>query len=163
MWMPEVKKEIKGLMVFLYFLLVIFFHGAMIFTDIGNYFHGGGAAGWALLQVSALLIFLMAVRLLRVMERTGRFLIFLGGYFLQPFCLVQFYFSAGAHGVACRVLGFVREWRKIGLGAMRKLCINRSGTCYRFNHRDEDLKPLLRKLLQATPTLEIQPILVRFG
>lgn len=36
-------------------------------------------------------------------------------------------------------------------------------TCYRFNHRDEDLKPLLRKLLQATPTLEIQPSLVRFG
>ncbi|MFC0130802.1 hypothetical protein [Ralstonia solanacearum] len=85
MWMPEVKKEIKGLMVFLYFLLVIFFHGAMIFTDIGNYFHGGGAAGWALLQVSALLIFLMAVRLLRVMERTGRFLIFLGGIFPTTF------------------------------------------------------------------------------
>lgn len=36
-------------------------------------------------------------------------------------------------------------------------------TCYRFNHRDEYLKPLLRKLLQATPTFEIQPILVRSG
>ncbi|SMG00083.1 Mobile element protein [Burkholderia singularis] len=35
--------------------------------------------------------------------------------------------------------------------------------CYRFNHRDEDLRPLLRKLLTATPTLEIKPILVRFG
>ncbi|WP_253912955.1 transposase [Ralstonia pickettii] len=32
--------------------------------------------------------------------------------------------------------------------------------CYRFNHRDEDLKPLLRKLLQVTPTIETQPILV---
>ena len=34
---------------------------------------------------------------------------------------------------------------------------------YRFNHRDEDLSRLLRKLLQATPSLDIRSILVRFG
>ena len=33
--------------------------------------------------------------------------------------------------------------------------------CYRFNHRDEDLKPLLLKLLHATSMDEINPILVR--
>ncbi|WP_269746667.1 transposase [Ralstonia sp. A12] len=38
-----------------------------------------------------------------------------------------------------------------------------AGTRYRSNHRAQDLKPLPRKLLQATPTFEIKPILVRFG
>jgi transposase len=34
-------------------------------------------------------------------------------------------------------------------------------TCYRFNHRHEDLKPLLFKLLKSTSIQEIKPILVR--
>ena len=33
--------------------------------------------------------------------------------------------------------------------------------CYRFNHRDEDLKPLILKLLRATSMDEINLILVR--
>nr|WP_232314052.1 transposase [Ralstonia sp. A12] len=33
--------------------------------------------------------------------------------------------------------------------------------CWRFNHRDQDLKPLLLKLLRATPQSEIEPILVQ--
>jgi transposase len=35
--------------------------------------------------------------------------------------------------------------------------------CYRFNHRGEDLFPLLYKLLRSTSMNEINPILVRFG
>jgi transposase len=35
--------------------------------------------------------------------------------------------------------------------------------CYRFNHRGEDLFPLLYKLLRATSMTEIGPIMVRFG
>lgn len=35
--------------------------------------------------------------------------------------------------------------------------------CYRFNHRKEDLKPLLTKLLRTTSASEIKPILVRLG
>ncbi|AXW61634.1 hypothetical protein CJO94_06380 [Ralstonia solanacearum] len=81
MWVQEMKKEAKGLTVFLYFLLVIFFHGAIIFTDIGNYFHGGGPVGWVLLQVSAVLISLMAVKLLGVMGVVGKILVSLGGMF----------------------------------------------------------------------------------
>lgn len=33
--------------------------------------------------------------------------------------------------------------------------------CYRFNHRDEDLKPLLVKLLKTTNASELDPILVQ--
>jgi transposase len=33
--------------------------------------------------------------------------------------------------------------------------------CYRYNHRDEDLKPLLLKLMRTTAIHEINPILVR--
>ena len=33
--------------------------------------------------------------------------------------------------------------------------------CYRFNHRDEDLKPLLLKLMRSLSMRDIQPILVR--
>jgi len=33
--------------------------------------------------------------------------------------------------------------------------------CYRFNHREEDIKPLLLKLLKTTPVHQIRPILVR--
>lgn len=33
--------------------------------------------------------------------------------------------------------------------------------CYRFNHRDEDLYPLLYKLLHTMPLAEIKPVLVR--
>ena len=33
--------------------------------------------------------------------------------------------------------------------------------CYRFNHREEDLKPLLHQLLSHISTREIQSILVR--
>lgn len=33
--------------------------------------------------------------------------------------------------------------------------------CYRFNHREQDLKPLLLKLLKTTSIQEIRPILVR--
>lgn len=33
--------------------------------------------------------------------------------------------------------------------------------CYRFNHRNEDLKPLLLKLMRQTTVSEIKPILVR--
>ena len=33
--------------------------------------------------------------------------------------------------------------------------------CWRFNHRDEDLKPLLKSLLTTLSTSEINPILVR--
>jgi transposase len=33
--------------------------------------------------------------------------------------------------------------------------------CWRFNHRDEDLKPLLKRLLTTLSTSEINPILVR--
>lgn len=35
--------------------------------------------------------------------------------------------------------------------------------CYRYNHREQDLKPLLSKLLQTTAIHELKPILVRFG
>jgi transposase len=35
--------------------------------------------------------------------------------------------------------------------------------CYRFNHRDEDLKPLLVKLLRTTSTEDIVPKLVQIG
>jgi transposase len=35
--------------------------------------------------------------------------------------------------------------------------------CWRFNHRDEDRKPLLRKLLKTLTTSDIKPILVRKG
>ena len=35
--------------------------------------------------------------------------------------------------------------------------------CYRFNHRGEDLFPLLHKLLRGTSMTEIEPILVRLG
>ena len=35
--------------------------------------------------------------------------------------------------------------------------------CYRFNHRGEDLYPLMEKLLKQTALHEIKPILVRFG
>ena len=34
--------------------------------------------------------------------------------------------------------------------------------CYRFNHRDEDLFPLLYKMLRTTGINEINPFLVRF-
>ena len=33
--------------------------------------------------------------------------------------------------------------------------------CWRFNHRDEDLKPLLKRLLTTLSTTEINPNLVR--
>ena len=33
--------------------------------------------------------------------------------------------------------------------------------CYRFNHRKQDLKPLLLKLMRQTTVSEIKPILVR--
>lgn len=79
MWVQKMKKEVKGWAIFLYFALVISFHGLMIFTNIGNYFHGSGVVGWILLQINALLIVIMAVRLIRVMERIGKFLVFLGG------------------------------------------------------------------------------------
>lgn len=35
--------------------------------------------------------------------------------------------------------------------------------CYRFNHRKQDLKPLLQKLLRNTTVADIKPILVRLG
>ncbi|MBX9903057.1 MAG: hypothetical protein K2Y31_01780, partial [Burkholderiales bacterium] len=35
--------------------------------------------------------------------------------------------------------------------------------CYRFNHRKQDLKPLLQKLLRQTSMSKIKPILVRLG
>jgi transposase len=35
--------------------------------------------------------------------------------------------------------------------------------CYRFNHRKQDLKPLLHKLLRTTTGTDIKPILVRLG
>ena len=35
--------------------------------------------------------------------------------------------------------------------------------CYRFNHRKQDLKPLLQKLLHQTSMANIKPILVRLG
>ena len=35
--------------------------------------------------------------------------------------------------------------------------------CYRFNHRKQDLKPLLQKLLHKTTVADIKPILVRLG
>lgn len=35
--------------------------------------------------------------------------------------------------------------------------------CYRFNHRKQDLKPLLQKLLRTTTVSDIKPILVRLG
>lgn len=34
--------------------------------------------------------------------------------------------------------------------------------CWRYNHRNQDLKPLMRKLLKGLSRAEIQPILVRF-
>ncbi|MGA3705199.1 hypothetical protein ACI2TH_17900, partial [Ralstonia nicotianae] len=59
---------------------------------------------------------------------------------------------------------YAKNWLYPYRGVPRKFFhLYLAETCYRFNHRDEDLKPLLRKLPQATPTLEIQPILVRFG
>jgi transposase len=36
-------------------------------------------------------------------------------------------------------------------------------TCYRFNHRDEDLYPLILKMLQTTPASVTDAILVRTG
>jgi len=33
--------------------------------------------------------------------------------------------------------------------------------CYRFNHRDEDLNPLLLRLMRTTSINEVNPILVR--
>ena len=33
--------------------------------------------------------------------------------------------------------------------------------CFRFNHRDRDLKPLLLRLMKQLPIAEINPILVR--
>lgn len=36
-------------------------------------------------------------------------------------------------------------------------------TCCQFNHRNEDMKPLLSKLSQEALSLKIQTILVRFG
>src|SRR5690606_36119288 len=35
--------------------------------------------------------------------------------------------------------------------------------CFRFNHREQDLKPLILKLLKTTSINEIRPILVRKG
>ncbi|WP_333689271.1 transposase [Methylococcus capsulatus] len=35
--------------------------------------------------------------------------------------------------------------------------------CYRFNHRHENLQPLLYKLLKQISTQELRPILVRKG
>lgn len=35
--------------------------------------------------------------------------------------------------------------------------------CYRFNHRKQDLKPLLQKLMRSTTVSDIKPILVRLG
>jgi len=35
--------------------------------------------------------------------------------------------------------------------------------CFRFNHRNEDLKPLLYKLLRQTSIQELRPTLVRKG
>ena len=34
--------------------------------------------------------------------------------------------------------------------------------CYRFNHRREDLRPLLIKLLKTTTIEQLEPILVQF-
>jgi len=33
--------------------------------------------------------------------------------------------------------------------------------CFRFNHRNTDLKPLLLKLMKTTPIRELNPVLVR--
>jgi len=33
--------------------------------------------------------------------------------------------------------------------------------CYRFNHRDEDIKPLLISMLKTISTRELEPILVQ--
>ncbi|TCT21784.1 hypothetical protein EDC34_1081, partial [Thermomonas haemolytica] len=35
--------------------------------------------------------------------------------------------------------------------------------CYRYNHRGEDLKPLIYKLLKQTSIQELKPTLVRKG
>ncbi|WP_146749411.1 hypothetical protein [Paracidovorax anthurii] len=48
----------------IYFLASIVFHCIILFTGVGNYFHGGTPMEWIVLQVIAVLLFITALRLM---------------------------------------------------------------------------------------------------
>ncbi len=59
---------------------------------------------------------------------------------------------------------YAKNWLTPYRGVPRKFFHLYLGeVCYRFNHRNEDLKPLLLKLLTRLSIQEIRPILVRKG
>jgi transposase len=59
---------------------------------------------------------------------------------------------------------YAKNWLYLYRGVPQKFFhLYLAEVCFRFNHREKDLKPLLRKLLQSTPTHQLKPSLVRFG
>jgi transposase len=57
---------------------------------------------------------------------------------------------------------YAKHWLYPYRGVPRKLFHLYLGeVCYRFNHRNEDLFPLIINMLKKTPNIEIKQILVR--
>ena len=48
----------------IYFLLSLYFFWMVLFSDVGNYFHGGDWIGWVLLQVVAMTAVVMVIKIL---------------------------------------------------------------------------------------------------
>ena len=66
--------------------------------------------------------------------------------------------------MASKGTGAVKHWLYPYRGVPRKYFHLYLGEiCFRFNHRKEDLKPLLQKLIKQTTVSEIKSILVRVG
>jgi hypothetical protein len=56
----------------IYYLVVIVFHWALFFTNVGNYFHGGTPTEWVLLEMLAISIAVTAIHFIlkvRVVEK----------------------------------------------------------------------------------------------
>ena len=54
---------IKILIKLIYYLISVFYHCVIFFTNIGNYYHGGVPAEWITLQVVAVLLAFCAIKL----------------------------------------------------------------------------------------------------
>lgn len=58
---------------FVYYLTALGFHGALFFSNSGNFFHGGTPSEWVVMQAIAVLIVWMAIMLtpkIRSWEKT---------------------------------------------------------------------------------------------
>lgn len=77
MYMYKVIQMNNIIMKILYYLIALFFHGVIFFTNIGNFFHGGTPLELIILDITAVVIVLTCIKLFRKTKMIEKYAIIL--------------------------------------------------------------------------------------